>query len=313
MGGIDLKGRIFWLTLFLIGLSWIVNSYYAHSKRLDEPIFLDHYIDQSVFDDSYLTLYYLTNINDASHVSHVNFGGITGYVARDEFFYDFGFGFDENEVDSDIQTFTHYALRSIQIDLNSFELEDVLNEDDELIIHEMELFFSDGRDITVPIGEVVLHLPYQIENVLNQPWTSSSNDNSSIFSFSAEESLTIDSITFNFDEVIKDQVFIKIDSMNTVSVPSQTQPDLLDNNWSRLPGIEIRDFKFPYELKKDEGFKLYTQISPNFAGSLESSILITGSTESGKPFTSYSLINNQQPYLEQKDVDRLIQERGVSK
>ena len=117
----------------------------------------------------------------------------------------------------DIQTFTHYALRSIQIELNSYELEDVLNEDDELIIHEMELFFSDGRDITVPIGEVVLHHPYQIENVLNQPWTSSSNDNSSIFSFSAEESLTIDSITFNFDEVIKDQIFVKIDSMNTVS------------------------------------------------------------------------------------------------
>ena len=51
-------------------------------------------------DDSYLTLYYLTNINDDSHVSHVNFGGITGYVARDDFFDDFGFGFYENEVDS---------------------------------------------------------------------------------------------------------------------------------------------------------------------------------------------------------------------
>ncbi|WP_172372621.1 hypothetical protein [Sporosarcina jiandibaonis] len=304
-----MKGRIFWLALFLIGLSWMVNSYYAYSKRLDEPIFLDHYIEKSVLeeDESNLTLYYLTNKNDDSHVSLVNFGGITGYVARKDFFDDFGFY--ENEFNHDIQTFTHYALRELQIELNSFEFEELLNGDDELIVHEMELFYSDGRDITVPIGEVVLHLPYQIENVLNQPWAGSSSDNLSIFSYSAEESLTIDNITFGFDEVIKDQVFIKIDSMNTVSVPNQMADDL-SVNWSRLPGIEIKEFKFPHELKKEEGFKLYTQISPEFIGSLESSLVIKGSTESGKPFTSYSLINNQPPYLEQEDVNRIIQEKG---
>jgi hypothetical protein len=305
-----MKGRIFWLALFLIGLSWIVNSYYAYSKRLDEPIFLDHYIELSVDEESisYLTLYYLTNINDDSHLSHVNFEGINGYVASDDFFNDFGFY--ANEVTPDLQTFTHYSLREIQIELVSYDLEELLKDNDELIIHEMKLFFDDGRDITVPIGKVVLHQPYEFENILSQPWGGSNSDNLSIGAFSAEESLTIDSITFNFDKVMKDQVFIKIDPMKTVSVPSQTQPDLLDNSWNGLPGIEIKDFKFPFELKKDEGFKLYTQISPDFAGSLESSILITGSTESGKPFTSYSFINNHTPYLEPNDVERLIQEKG---
>ena len=307
-----MRGRIFWLALFLIGLSWILNSFYAHSKQLDAPIFLDHYIAQPVYEDNnYLTLYYLTNINDDSRLSHVNFGGITGYVTQDDFFDDFGFY--ENEFNPDLQTFTHYALREIRIELNSFEFEDVLKENDELIVHEMELFFSDGRDITVPIGEVILQHPYQNETGLSQPWGSSSNDNSSIFSFSAEESLTIDSIIFNFDEAIKDLIFVKIDPLNTITLNNHIEYDLSINNWSEVPGIEIKDFKFPYELKKGEIFNLYTQISPNFFGSLESPILITGSTESGKPFTSYSLINNQQPYLEQKDVDRIIQARGVSK
>jgi hypothetical protein len=307
-----LKGRIFWLALFLIGLSWILNSYYAYSKRLDEPIFLDHYIELSVEEESisYLTLYYLTNINDDSHISHVNFEGINGYVARNDFFFN-DLGFYANEVNPDLQTFTHYSLREMQIELVSYELEELLKDNDELIIHEMKLFFDDGRDVTVPIGEVVLRHPYEFENMLSQPWVGSNSDNLSIGAFSAEESLTIDSITFNFDEVIKDQVFIKIDPMKTVSVPSQTQPDLLDNSWNRLSGIEIRDFKFPFELKKDEGFKLYTQISPDFIGSLESSIFIKGSTESGKPFTSYSFINNHIPHLEQQDVDRIILEKGT--
>ena len=36
------------MALGLIGVSWIVNSMYAYSKQLDEPIFLDHYIDVTV-------------------------------------------------------------------------------------------------------------------------------------------------------------------------------------------------------------------------------------------------------------------------
>ncbi|QUW20979.1 hypothetical protein JSQ81_14300 [Sporosarcina sp. Marseille-Q4063] len=302
-----MKGRIFWLALFFIGLSWILNSYYAYSKRLDEPIFLDHYIELSVGEEiSYLTLYYLTNINDNSHLSHVNFEGIDGYVAQDDFFFN-DFGFYANEVATDLQTFTHYSLREIRIELVSYDLEELLKDNDELIIHEMKLFFDDGRDITVPIGEVVLRKPYEFENMLSQPWSGSNSDNLSIMAFSAGENLTIDSMRFKFDEVIKDHVFLKMDSMNTVS--NQEQPDLLDSSWNGLHGIEIKDFKFPFDLEKDEGFKLYSQISPNFIGFLESSILITGSTESGKPFTSYSFINNHIPDLKQKDVDRIIQEK----
>ena len=40
-----MKPRFFWIALILIGISWISNSIYAHSKQLDKPIFLDHYID----------------------------------------------------------------------------------------------------------------------------------------------------------------------------------------------------------------------------------------------------------------------------
>ena len=144
-------------------------------------------------------------------------------------------------------------------------------------------------------------------------WGSSSGDNWNILTYKADEALTIDSITFNFADVLQDQFFVKFDSTNTVTIPDQTHEELATNNWRDVPGIDIRDLKFPFELKKDEYFTLYTQTSPNFVGYLESSFVITGSTESGNPFTSYSLFHSQQPYLKQKDVDRLIQERGVSK
>ena len=176
----------------------------------------------------------------------------------------------------------------------------------------MELFYSDGREITVPIGEVILHPPYPIENALHQ-WGSSSGDYWNIFTYEVGETLSIDRITFNFDEVLQDQSFVKIDSTNPVSILDHSRGDLTPDNWDDVPGVDIRNVKFPYEVKKDEKFTLYTQIAPDFIGSLESSIAFTGTTESGRLFSYYSLFNNQQPYLEQKDVDRLIQERGVSK
>ena len=145
----------------------------------------------------------------------------------------------------------------------------------------MKLFFSDGRDITVPIGEVVLHKPYQIEDALNQ-WGSSSGDTWNILTHKAYEALTINSITFDFADALQDQVFVKFDSTNTVTTQDETHDILATTNWRDVPGIDIRDLKFPLKLKKDEDFTLYTQISPDFVGSLESSFVFTGSTENGK-------------------------------
>lgn len=58
-----------------------------------------------------------------SMVSHVQFGDVTGYVSEYHHPVDFDFTLDSN-----VQTFAHYALRSIQLDLIDYELEDALKE-----------------------------------------------------------------------------------------------------------------------------------------------------------------------------------------
>ncbi|MBO1910866.1 hypothetical protein J4G37_39495, partial [Microvirga sp. 3-52] len=206
----------------------------------------------------------------------------------------------------------HYSLREIQIALASYDLEELLKEEDELITHEMKVFFYDGREITVPIGEIVLRKPYEFGDALGQ-WGSSSGDNWNILTYRAYEALTIDSITFDFADVLQDQFFVKFDSTNTATLHEETHDILANTNWRDVPGIDIRDLKFPLELQEDEYITLYTQTSPNFFGSLQSSFLFTGSTENGKPFTSNSTFNSQLPNLNQEDVDRLIHERGASK
>lgn len=294
-----MKGRFFWMALFLIGLSWTVNTIYAYSKQLDEPVFLDHYIDKVVYEDTFLTFYYLTNKNDISRVSHVNLGDVTGYISNDEF--DFGFGFDYED-NPNIDVFTHHVLRSIHIELNPDELEDSLKEGP-LTFNEIDVHFNDGKTMTASIGEITIHPNFPTDNVLDPRSSSGSNDGSSEHMYIVEQDHYIESISVNFDKVLQDYLFIKIDSS---SRPATKNYIHTNSDGNTLPGVDIRDVEFPYKLDKGENLYIYTLISPDFIGVLDSSIILTGTTTSGKAFTTYSPFNSQEPYLEQKGVDKII-------
>src|SRR5690554_5393420 len=105
-----MKGRFFWVALSLIGVSWIVNSMYAYSKQLDEPIFLDHYIDMTYQDNLYVTFFYLTNRNDTSIISSMNAGDLRAYPEQS-----YGFFNETNQIYNH-QDFGRYVLRSVNVE-----------------------------------------------------------------------------------------------------------------------------------------------------------------------------------------------------
>lgn len=292
-----MKGQFFWIALFLIGISWTVNTIYSHSKQLDEPVFLDHYIDTVIYEDTFLTFYYLTNKNDVSGVSHVRIGDVTGYVSSDEF----GFGFDEMD-DPNIDVFTHHALRSFHLELNSDDLEDALKEGP-FTFNEIDVYFNDGKTMTAPIGDITIHSNFPTDNVLDARSSSGSNDGSSEYMFIVKQDHSIESISVKFDHVLKDYLFTKIDSSSRPATKNYIHTNIDGNT---LPGVDIRDVEFPYKLDKDENLYIYTLISPDFIGVLDSSIILSGTTESNNNFTTYVPLYSQQPYLEQKDVDKII-------
>ena len=293
-----MKGRFFWIALVLIGISWTLNTIYAHSKQLSAPIFLDHYVDTVIEEHRPLTFYYLTNKNDFSGVSHVNIGDVTGYVSNNEF--EFGFDFDSNP---NIDEFTHHALRSIQLELNPTELENALK-DGSFTFNEIDVFFQDGRNATVSIGEVTIHSEYPTDNGLDSLSSSGSSDGDNEYVYKAEEALSIERISVNFEDILGDHLFIKIHSSNN---PTHMG---INSDWNTLRGTDIQEIKFPYKLEKDERLYIYTQIPPDFIGSLDSSITFSGTTESKNKFTAHIPFYSQQPYLEQRDVNRIIKEKS---
>ena len=83
-----MRESYFWVALGLIAISWIANSFYAHSKQLKEPVFLDHYIETTMDEHNYVTFYYLANKNDRSRIRYVEMGDLHGYPQNDFLYID---------------------------------------------------------------------------------------------------------------------------------------------------------------------------------------------------------------------------------
>ncbi|MDN4606223.1 hypothetical protein [Sporosarcina highlanderae] len=275
-----MKERLFWIALGLLIVSWTLNSLYAQSKQLSDPIFLDHYIETALDDHNYLTLYYLTNKNDRSRISHVRLGNLDGYPQHD-------FIYEDNSI-YNIDTYNHHVLRSVSVRLRNYETEIMTD----LILNDMVVYFSDGRQTHASIGEVIIHPEgyYQREElVLWQRSGGGSTDGITWHSFEASESLAIEEISFPFNEPIEDRFNFSI---------SGRQKD------RTLESLEL-----PIHLDKD---KLVTfQINLKNKSSVNPysfPIHLAGTTEQGKPFLSFAHYHLY-PYLTQADVNKIIAEK----
>ncbi len=284
-----MTSRIFWISLVIIIFSWTANTIFAYSKQLNAPIFLDHYFNTVIQEDNVLSLYYLTNKDDFAVITHVNLGDMTAYVSNTEFNEDFGFGF-EDDIDQNIDVFTHHALRVLHIELNQFAMEEALKSDP-FTFTEIDIGYSDGRYLTLPIGKIILNADFPVDNALSSIRSSGSSDGRSDYFYQADEALSIDNISVDFEEVLRDYLTIKINKTNKKS-------------------INFYDIAYPLSLEKDEKIHIQTQISADFTGVLNTFITISGTTEPNNNFTSSVPLFSQIPELKEKDVNKIIKEKS---
>ena len=293
-----MKKRFFWVALGLIGVSWLLNSMYAYSKQLIEPIFLDHYIDVSYQDNLYTTFYYLTNKNDKSVITSMTAGEVMGYPEQP---YSFDGSIQNN------QSFNNHVLRSVQL---MFHL-DPTSQTKDYSFTEMDVVFSDGKRITAPIGHVMIQSSTIDGSPLEQTSSSSSNDNSGQAWYRAIEPLAVETIDSSFKDLLQDDFFIKI---NTPISPLESKSpnaeflDSIEKEWQDIPGLNVQDVSFPIHLKELDTLSVHSKFPANSKAVLDVNIYISGTTESGKAFST-TAGHIVQPYLEQKDVNEIIKEK----
>lgn len=284
---INLKSRLFWIALVFISVSWVANVLYAHSKQLQEPIFLEHEIDTKIHDGSHLTFYYLTNANDSSFITSITINGIHGYPL-------------ENEWAEPIQTFPHYVLRQVHIQINPYDIENNLQEGP-MTTQTLDVFFNDGKVLTTPIGNIAIRPDAPIDDTLIPLGASGGNDWSMNW-YSAEETVTIESISM-IPEALQQHITVKIDATTLANDHDLSQKRFLGQNMS---GVAIEDLELPLEITEGENLYILWDVAPEFLGSIQSSLVLSGTTAAGKSFTLDSPLYSQMPYLEYKDVQKII-------
>jgi len=291
------KGRFFWVALGLIGASWILNSMYAYSKQLDEPIFLDHYMDVVYQEHLYMTFYYLTNKNDTSSIVSMNAGDVRAYPTEQTY------GWNGINQIANRQTFNHYVLRSVNVEFyNPYGTR--LDES----FTEMDVVFSDGRVVTVPIGHVMMQPPNMEESPLEYTSSGSSSNNFNQSYYRALEPLTIEAIESPFHDELQGDFAIKI---NTPKNPFESRAsdlafqDAMSREWNDIRGLDVKDVSFPIHLKERDTFRVHSKFPTNSTKVLNMNIHISGTTESGEAFSTTTGIITQ-PYLEQQTVHELI-------
>lgn len=269
-----MKEKLLWGALFLIGVSWVFNAFYAQTKLLDEPIFLEHIIHTPIQNNNVLSFYYLTNAKDDASVANIFIDGVAGYSTY-------------AESDETIQTFSHYVLKRAEIDfpMASFE-------GNTFSTNIMDISFDDGLTMSASIGELTFH-PFQHTNSALIPKGSSSGDGGNLEWYEAEENIIIDHFSTHLDEGHEKDILL------SVNAPS------IDGSGEN--GVPLRNLELPISLNKGEHLYIHWQVDPNFLGYIESSLVISGTTEAGQPFEDGAFIYSQLPELSNEEVKKIVQ------
>lgn len=286
----SIKNKLFWGALLLISVSWVVNAFYAQSKKLDAPIFLAHAIDIELGRTNDLTLYYVTNVNDPSLISRISFNDVHGYV-------------EDSQWDQAIQSSSHYALRQALITLDTWDLQ----LEEKRTTETIDVFFNDGDRMTVPIGQITIQPEKPIGDVLDGLGASGSSDGESIHWYQAKEAIKIEEISMAVPEDLQQYLTVRIDTPTLDQAPNPEEQE------EQNKGVPLDELKFPIELQKDELLYIYWEVSPRFFGSIHSSLMLSGRTSSGNRFIESSPLYNQQPYFEKDMIRRFIDMKEVSK
>lgn len=285
------KKNWFWLAITTVLISWAANTWYFESKQIDAPIFLTHYIQESIGDTTYLSLYYITNKSDNKEIQLVKMDGLTVYPQQqDGFIY---MDSDQLQQQNVHQEFTHHYIRKTTFEINK----DLLSSQhlkDGIDVKNIEAFFSESAPVTVPIGHILLLPRVSVSKVLQFVSSSSNSDGDNRIVYTATEPLTIDKITMPFEQEVKGLYEIEI--MND---PFST------NKGSNKTSNQEQETEWPIELESRDRFTSNIQLDRKSKSVLNLQFMINGQTSSEKPF-QIPMYVAEEPILTQSDINFYI-------
>ncbi|WP_301108786.1 hypothetical protein [Sporosarcina sp.] len=278
----------------IVVISWAVNFAYAESKKLDQPIFVDHYIDVWWEEDPYFTIYYLANKEDRSTIQWVELEDWQGVPERN------GMDVEFEEVDQ----FGRYSLRRVTLQMNGLP---EITEAKEF--REITAYFTEGPPVRAEIGQITVQPPYDTKQLFREHPHYDLNYKKT--QLTTEEDITVESVTTSFDEVLQNQFFIKL-YMRERSLDQRTLPEGMnvyeEKFWQDIPGIDARAVQFPFDMKKGERLTVTGTANVEMSSVLQMDIEVAGKTAENEPFAVRTEYRSE-PQFTGQEIKQLIDKR----
>lgn len=208
---IIMKVGVSLIVLTLIGC--ITFSYFT---KLKNPVFLRCCIETQAIADStpVMQLRYITNIKDKRKVCNISFLETPEvfFYASEDSYGNSGFTFYNNGIQQIGNNIGRYNLRTVYVYLD-FNTMEKLKDTTEL--NNAQIGFNDGSTLAVDLGRIILYRDnISHGNTLSQESGRSSNDFSSLQTYSVEEDITLQDMKSPLlDEAPKSMDF-KVDGIN---------------------------------------------------------------------------------------------------
>ena len=208
----ELNNRLFKGTVILIGLLALASLVAMLQMRLDKPVFLDHYYDLRVHEDGNyhqeFRLTYITNVHDSRVVNHVEFPEhLYIRVSATEQGFMSPFPFDSSNQQPPGEIHGRYSVRTIYCQISETPS---VEEMDGTVVRTARIFFNDGTQMDVPIGELHFYRFGSEESPFDSVSSSGSSDGSSSSRYRAREDVTLISVENQMLERFEHRLDLKI-------------------------------------------------------------------------------------------------------
>lgn len=208
----ELNNRLFKGVIILIGILALASLVAMLQMRLDKPVFLDHYYDLRVHEDGNyhqeFRLTYITNVHDNRVVNHVEFPEhpYIGVSATEQGFMS-PFTFDSSNQQPPGEIHGRYSVRTIYCQISETT---GVEEMDGAVVETARMFFSDGTEMDVHIGELHFYSFGSEDRPFDSVSSSGSSDGSSSSRYRAKEDMTLISVKNQMLERFEHRLDLKI-------------------------------------------------------------------------------------------------------
>ncbi|GAA0176618.1 hypothetical protein SH2C18_00050 [Clostridium sediminicola] len=272
----------------IILVSLIANVLFAWTKRIDEPIFFEHFIEEAVYNNnsSFIEIHYITNANDTRKLMNLKFEELSNYI------------YVEHNNEDNGKYYKHHIahLQIVFCDEDMKKLED----NKKIVLKNAIAQFSDGKEQAVDIGEIVLLPIDKNKERLRSTMSSSSSNHTSRTSYDINKKIKITKV----ESEILDE------ASNIFKVGISAGSDLYSSSKNRESRTKISDIKFP--IVAENTLTIDTEAVPDSESFFFCRMLLKLSYEDDDGNSGIIEVLNMryEPYLSEKNIREYVKSKG---